>query len=202
MDIINLHTHTVFSDGENTPREMIEAAIDAGLSKIGISDHSYTPFDESYCMKADAADNYRAEINKLKSEYEGRIKVLCGVEQDYYAPKKAEGYDYIIGSVHYFKFGDEYVAVDEDAETLIKAANKYFNGDFYKLAEKYFDTVSDIVNKANADIIGHFDLISKYNDKYNLFDVNDKRYKAAWKSAADKLLKSGAVFEINTGVLT
>ena len=45
---IDLHTHTVFSDGENTVKEMIEAAIRIKLDRFGISDHSYTSF-ESQC---------------------------------------------------------------------------------------------------------------------------------------------------------
>ena len=36
----NYHTHTVFSDGANTPEEMVLAAIDLGLESIGFSDHS------------------------------------------------------------------------------------------------------------------------------------------------------------------
>ena len=89
---------------------------------------------------------------------------------------------------------------------MIKSLNerckqKYFDGDIYCLCEEYFKTVSDVVQKTGADIIGHFDLISKLNEKYNLFDEENPRYINAWKAAADKLILTGKPFEINTGAI-
>ncbi|MBQ0005173.1 MAG: hypothetical protein KBS68_04840, partial [Clostridiales bacterium] len=49
---------------------------------------------------------------------------------------------------------------------------------------------------------GHFDLISKVNEKDHLFDEHHPRYVAAWQKAADKLLESGRPFEINTGAIS
>ena len=60
------HVHTTFSDGENTPEEMVLAAIKKGLKEIGISDHSYTCFDESYCMQREKIVEYKREIAELK----------------------------------------------------------------------------------------------------------------------------------------
>ena len=65
----DFHTHTIYSDGGNTPEEMVLAAIDRGLECIGFSDHSYTFFDESYCMKLEAIPEYIAEIAGLKEKY-------------------------------------------------------------------------------------------------------------------------------------
>ena len=47
---INLHSHTTFCDGKNSAEEMVVSAIDHGFDVFGFSGHSYTPFDESYCM--------------------------------------------------------------------------------------------------------------------------------------------------------
>ena len=51
MAFADLHTHTKFSDGKGTVREMVDAARLGGLATLGISDHSLTPFDVSYCMR-------------------------------------------------------------------------------------------------------------------------------------------------------
>lgn len=48
--MFDLHTHTTFSDGRNSPEEMVLSAIGMVMSTLGISDHSYTSFDESYCI--------------------------------------------------------------------------------------------------------------------------------------------------------
>ena len=202
MERRDLHIHTVYSDGENTPEEMIKAAIAMGLDTVGFSDHSHTGFDERYCIPREKLAAYRAEIATLKEKYRNTITVLCGIEQDYYSDTPAAGYDYVIGSVHYIKAGDDFIPVDESAEILRCAAEKHFGGDLYALAEAYFRTVSDVVRKTGADLIGHFDLISKFTEQTPLLDVSHPRYRAAWQAAADTLLKTGVPFEINTGAIS
>ena len=101
----DLHTHSTYSDGKASPEEVILAAIQKGLSEIGLSDHSYTFFDESYCMKKDRIASYKAELAALKKKYAGQISVLCGVEQDAYSTESTVGFDYAIGSAHYLKVG-------------------------------------------------------------------------------------------------
>ena len=198
----DLHTHSTYSDGKASPEEVILAAIDKGLSEIGLSDHSYTFFDESYCMKKERVEAYKAELAALKAKYAGKISVLCGVEQDAYSTESTAGFDYVIGSVHYIKVEGEYIPVDESIEILRAAVQKYFDGDVYALCEAYFATVADVVNKTDCDIIGHFDLISKFIEKEPLFDTQHPRYAAAWQKAVDELLKHNVPFEINTGAIS
>ena len=61
--------------------------------------------------------------------------------------------------------------------------------------------MSDVVNKTNADIIGHFDLISKFNEGGRFFDENNERYKKCAYNAIEKLVKYNVPFEINTGAI-
>lgn len=201
MILSDCHTHTTFSDGHNTPEEMILAAIAKGMQTIGISDHSYTWFDESYCMPKERIQEYKDTIQLLKEKYRDRIQVLCGIEQDYYSDEPTDGYDYVIGSVHYIRLGDQFIPIDETPEILQKAAEQYFNGDMYRLIEVYYDTVSNVVSKTNCDIIGHVDLIQKFNASQKLFDENDDRYKKASVGAVNKLLQHNKPFEINTGAI-
>ncbi len=201
MILSDFHTHTTFSDGRNTPEEMVQKAIELKMESIGFSDHGYTFFDESYCIQKNNIENYIKTIADLKKKYDGKIKIYCGIEQDIFSSENTEKYDYVIGSVHYVKVGDNYITVDESIDSFKAAVNKYFGGDTIIFAEEYFKTVADVIEKTNADIIGHFDLISKFNGN-NLFNEKDERYTAAWKSAADKLLKYNKPFEINTGAIS
>ena len=194
--------HTCYCDGKNTPEEMVQSAIKKGLSTVGISGHSYTFFDKSYCMQREDIPRYLAECRYLRAKYFDQIHVLCGVEQDYYSDNPTDDFDYVIGSVHYVKAGEEYIPVDESIAILYSAADKHFNKDIYALCEAYYKTVSDVVNKTSCDIIGHFDLISKFIEREPLFDMNHPRYVAAWQRAADELLKTGVPFEINTGAIS
>ncbi len=202
MILQDLHTHTVYCDGKNTPEEMVRAAIKKGMSRIGFSGHCYTFFDTSYCMSEDEVKAYRAEIAALKDKYGEQIKILCGVEQDYYATASTAPFDYVIGSVHYVKVGEEYLPVDESEQTLLAGVEKHFGGDIYAFPEAYFAVVGDVLAKTGADIIGHFDLVSKFNEGGRLFDENHPRYVTAYQAAIDRLVPYEKPFEVNTGAIS
>lgn len=196
------HMHTTFCDGNNSAEEMVHAAMEKGMTEIGFSGHSHTPFDESWCMSVENTERYRQEIARLREKYAGQISILCGVEQDFYSDMPTDGYDYVIGSVHYMCVDGDYIPVDESAEILRQAAQRYFGGDLYALAETYFTAVGQVWEKTGCDIIGHFDLITKFNEGGCVFDESHPRYVKAWQAAADRLLQGNALFEINTGAVS
>ena len=200
-ELFNLHTHTNYSDGKNSMEEMVLQAIRSGFKRIGFTDHSFVSFDAPYCMAYEQYDAYKNEAAGLKEKYAGQIEILCGIEQDYYSDYPAEGFDYIIGSVHFIKMEEENIGVDwggeEGTKILLDAADKYFNGDIYALCELYFETISNVVEVTKADIIGHFDVIKISNEQFPFFDPQNERYLSAWKKAADILLKKDVLFEIN-----
>lgn len=197
--LYNYHTHTTFCDGKTPAEEMVQKAIELKVSELGFSGHSYTPFDLEPCMTLEGTQGYKKEITDLKEKYKDKIKILLGIEYDYYSECSLEGYDYVLGSVHYLYKNGEYLCIDYSREKQIEAVNKYFDGDFYDYIEEYYATVAKLYNKTKCDIIGHFDLITKYNSDGSLFDTNHPRYVAAWKKAADAIIKTPAVVEINTG---
>lgn len=202
MRKVDLHIHSTYSDGLNSIEDIIKSAIDKGFEAVGISDHSYTSFDLSYCMKITEYRKYIDELNFLKEKYNDKIKIYCGIEQDFYSDAKTQDFDYIIGSVHYLKIENTYIPVDESKEILLEAINKYFNGDIYALIELYFSTVSQVSEKTNCDIIGHIDLITKFNEDGKLLEENDERYINSYKKACDTLLVQNKLFEINTGAIS
>ena len=206
-DQADFHTHTTYCDGNCTAREMAEAAIRQGLKVYGFSGHGYTPYDESYCMLLSDEAAYEKEVRGLADEFADQIEILCGVEQDCLAGAPTRDWDYVIGSVHYIDCGSEggIIPIDETKEIWLDIVSQYFGGDVYAMIERYYETEALVLKKTGADIIGHFDLITKYNkggegaNQGALFDEGDPRYIAAWQKAADKLLESGVPFEINTG---
>lgn len=197
----DFHIHSTFSDGADTPREVVGEAVAKGISAVGFSDHSFVSFDTGGCLPPDCS-GYIAEIARLKAEYRGRIDIYCGIEQDVCSGAVGDGFDYSIGSVHYIDTGDGYLPVDLSAGNLISAAKKYFGGDMLALTEKYFESAAKVISVTKADIIGHFDLISKFNEGDALFDSGSKRYISAWTDAADALIAENKPFEINTGAVS
>ena len=195
----DLHMHTVFSDGRDTPEEMVREAIRRGLDTVGISDHSHL---DPCGMTIEASREYRTGIARLKKKYAGQIRVLCGLERDFISDDFAP-YDYVIGSVHLLTMPDgHHVSVDWTAEKQREGVEKYFGGDWYAFAEAFFETEAKVVEVTRCDIIGHFDLITKFIEQDPAFDVRHPRYVQAWQRAADILLKTGKPFEINTGAMS
>ncbi len=202
MGYTDLHTHTSYCDGRDGAETMVLAAIERGVDRLGILTHSYVEFDKGYSISPDDEEKFIAEVNALKKKYKGKIEVLCGVEYDYYATRVSSGYDYVLGSVHYLKPGEEYRSIDMSRESLLSLAEEKFGGDMYAVAEAYYRLVADVVRKTGADVIGHFDLITKFNEGGALFDTSHPRYVSAWRDAVDALIPYGIPFEINTGAIS
>ena len=64
----NLHTHTRYSDGHDTPRQMIEEAVSRGFTALGFSDHSYAWFESYYSMSPEGTRRSFREIRALPEE--------------------------------------------------------------------------------------------------------------------------------------
>jgi len=198
---MDLHTHTRHSDGNDTAEEMILSAIDKGMKIYGISDHSPLP-REPWCMDGPTVDKQYEEVKLLKDKYKDKITIITGVEQDYYSSAPEKDYDYILGSVHGTKRGDHFIFADYSPERIREDIHQYYDDDFYAYAEEYYELLSQVVDKTHCDVVGHFDLLSKFNEHGELFDENHPRYIAAWKKAADAILKKDVFIEVNTGAIS
>ena len=197
----NLHTHTTYCDGKLTAEEMVRAAIEKGCGSIGFSEHSYVPFDFDYSMTPELTREYFREIRSLKDKYRGVIDVFLGIEQDMFSEGPTDGLDYIIGTAHYIKCGGGYETVDAGVGNLKRITREFFGGDVYAAAEAYYATAAELVRITGADIVGHFDLVAKYNIDKCVFDDDDPRYIKAALGAMDAILADCRLFEVNTGAM-
>lgn len=197
----NLHTHTKFCDGKNTPEEMVERAIEIGFDTIGFSGHSNTNFDIDWHMTKENNLLYIDEVNRLKEKYADKINILLGLEYEMYSGTPAVGYDYLIGSSHFLKVSDGYVSFDEPAETVKGIIDKYFGGNGMAYAKEYYRQFAELSKYGDFDIVGHFDIVSKHSEKYSFFDTEAKEYKDAALSALHAISQKHKVFEVNTGAI-
>ena len=195
----DFHVHSSYSDGLDHPETVVRAALALGMTYLGFSDHGYAAYDGECCIPREKLAEHRQTIRALSEKYRDRIEICCGVEQDLYSDAPTEGYDYVIGSVHYLYLDGRYYDIDYKVETLRELTERFFGGDIYGLTAAYFQAVGEVYERTGCDLIGHFDLICKLNERYSLFDPQHPRYIEAWQKAAERLLKSGKPFEINTG---
>ena len=190
----NLHTHTTWCDGVNTPEEMIVAAIERRFDVLGFSSHSD--------MLEDPAA-YRAEIYALKAKYAGRLEVRCGVEAEYSPLFHRDGYEYVIGAVHYVRAEDgARVAVDMSPESLREGIAAHFGGSAERFIKAYFAAEREMLKAFDFDIMAHPDLIRKFNAKAPYFDEGAAWYREEVARLAQAIADSGKIVEINTGAIS
>ena len=197
--LANFHTHTTFCDGKSTPEQVVASAIEKGFSAIGFSGHGYTPYDLRYCMKD--TEGYIREILHLREKYRGKIRIFLGVEEDAFAPVARERFDYIIGSCHYFRTAESYLPIDSSFEHFrrcIEAADS----DALRLAQAYYASFCAYICERKPDIIGHFDLVTKFEEVGAPPLLGDAQYEALAEKYLRIAAKSGCVFEVNTGAIT
>jgi histidinol-phosphatase (PHP family) len=146
---------------------------------------------------------YLAEVRQLQEEYNDKIEILCGGEFDtFYPDLQRDGFDYKIGSNHFLDVGAEApVSIDTSAEIFIQLLNEYFNGNVYQLTQAYYDRVAKVYDQIQCSFVGHFDLVTKYNNRLHVIDEDDPRYVGPAMEALDYLLSKGVAFEINTRVI-
>ena len=197
----NFHTHTLFCDGKNTPEEMVKSAIEKGFTALGFSGHSYIDFECGWCMTKEGTKEYIKTIRALAEKYVGEINIYCGTEHDVLSSINKSDYDYTLGAVHYLSFGDEHFDVDASAQCQLETAERFLGGSMIEYAIQYFREAGTILDRTDADIIAHFDLLTKFNEHGELFDTSDRRYILAYTEALDMLIPYGKPFEINTGAI-
>jgi histidinol-phosphatase (PHP family) len=196
--IANYHTHTTVCDGKNTPEETVLAALEGGFTALGFSSHGYTPFDLKYCMHD--TDAYISEIVRLKEKYRGKIEIYLGAEEDCRALVDRNRFEYIIGSCHYFHLGEEYLPIDSGVDCFRKCLEA-FEFNTHRLAETYYSEFCSYILARKPDIVGHFDLITKFTERGVPISDSHPRYVAAQDRALDRLFLTNAVFEVNTGAM-
>lgn len=171
----DLHLHTCFSHGENTPFEMHAAARRANLALIGFSEHSPRPQGYDYTREyrerlAAHMDDYASQVSALKKSPANGPKVLLGMEIDWLENERtfvekaiaAQDFDYLIGSVHFlghWGFDDGPGAWDALSQEECER--------FY---EQYFLTWKSMLASGLFQIAAHPDLIKIFSvDRFHIW---------------------------------
>ena len=161
----NLHTHTVFGDGQNTAEEMVRAAIAAGCGSLGFSEHSRMPaaVASGWCMTEAEESAYQQEVLRLREAYAGQIDLFLGLERDLDALPSPEPYEYLIGSVHGVWRSGVYLPVDASQAEFCRAVRERYAGDYFAFIRDYYQLGGRVVTLGSdahqaADLAADFDV--------------------------------------------
>lgn len=168
MTITDYHTHTYrCGHAVGTMREYVDAAIRAGVTDVGLTDHLWLYFvppaerDERWAIRETEFDAHYAEMLEVREEYRGRIDVRVAVEADYVAGHEAEllailgryEFDFVLGSVH---FMDGWL-IDSPDE-----AHRYREQRVAEIYRRYFANIRRAITLGCFDVLAHFDLPKKF----------------------------------------
>ena len=196
-----VHSHTTYCDGKNTPAEMAEAAYKLGFLSYGFSAHSHLPYKNGYAIKMEKEKLYREEIQKLKNQYKGKMEILLGLELDADSLSPDFNYDFLISSVHQLHVGKNWYEIDYTKSRFEECMAAF--GGIYNMLKNFYDTTVTAALRDNIDIVGHIDLVGKFNENKEYFDPSDKEYQDLVFGAIDTIMEKRPhiVFEINTGAI-
>lgn len=197
----NIHTHTYFCDGKDAPEDMVKEAIRLGLTTLGFSAHSASYYS-NYPLPRNGTLDYLKEISRLKEVYRDQLEILLGFEYDMYCGIDTSPFDYVIGAMHYLYMNGTFIPFDRDVANLETQINEHFGGDGMAFAKRYYYELADMPKYVKADVVAHFDTITKLCEKKRFFDYECREYLDAAKEAIYALVDKVPVFEVNTGAMS
>lgn len=187
--------------------DVVEAAARCGFSTYGLTEH--VPRFEARHLYPDEADlspadleasfrRYVASAVRLRERYADRMELLVGFESErlpteswldrMQALRRGGPFDYVVGSVH--SVGDTWI--DLNPETT-EVARQSAGGEL-GLHCAYFDALADLVTRLRPEVVGHLDLVRR-------FDGYDFEFSPRALAAAERALLAarevGAAVEVN-----
>jgi len=188
---IDYHVHTLFSDGSKDLRDYLAEATRRKIDEIGFSDHVHFK-KAAWSMDFSDLSNYVNRINLQRRASD--ISIKTGLEVDF-VPSKMGGlmrvinkfrFDYLMGSVHFI--GDWMI----DDERQI---DEWRNRNVDQVYQQYFVLVQEMAESGLFDIVGHLDLVKKFNFRPRK-DVSD-----ILLETVEIISKSKMCVEVNTAGL-
>jgi histidinol-phosphatase (PHP family) len=194
--MIDYHIHTArCGHAVGEMRDYVERAIELSLIEIGFADHLplLTGHDPSLTMSMDELEGYVNEVESFKSEF-SEISIKLGIEADYLPGREEEtarllgayDFDYVIGSVHFIN------GWGFDDSRYIEGYKERSIDEIYR---SYYRLVTDAASSGLFDVIGHLDLVKKYN-----FKTEGGSLPFAME-AVEAIRAAGVCIEINTAGL-
>jgi len=163
--LVDYHVHTALcGHAVGEMEEYVRTAVDKDLEEMGFNDHAPTFHvqDPQLAMDADQLPLYVEQVRALQKRY-SRPRIRLGVEADF-VPGHEEDlarlldryeFDYVYGSVHIignWRFDDTRLYPDH-----------YQGRDAEQAHRDYFELVQRSARSGLFDILGHMDLIKKFN---------------------------------------
>lgn len=159
-------------------------------------------------MKLSDLPRYVAEVSELKVRYGDRINLWLGAELDFIPSDSVRefqdqnifplDFDYFVGAVHFLGGSDAPRAIDGSEEEFQDVLESGYQGDIRLISADYYSRVSDVPAVAKVRVIGHFDLMKRWNADGRYFSGDEPWYRDQVEGALGDIAGTGVMLELNT----
>jgi histidinol-phosphatase (PHP family) len=175
----------------------LEAAEEAGVREIGVSEHIYRFRDALSLWRHPFWEEWATDDLGAYCEFVRSTRLRLGIEADFVpgaedrtaALLEAYDFDYVVGSVHFI--GD--LAVDHDGYDAWAA-----QGDPDRIWRRYFETVAEAVRSGLFDILAHPDLVKNWGLARPAPERDPRHY---YEPAVEAIAQSDVAVEVSTAGL-
>ena len=203
------HCGEFCSHARGTLEETVEAAVRAGLSTYGITEHAprwresdlYPEEIEAGIDVAALHSSFqtlaRERFPEIAARFSDRIELLLGMEIEVvppgeYATRTQElrerfDIDYIVGSVHHVHG----IPIDFTVESWRTAVET--SGSVANLIVDYYRTLTEMIEAVRPEVIGHLDLVKLHAGT----TPSDPKIEAALEETLSAIVRAGSIVEVN-----
>lgn len=199
----DFHMHSHHSGDSKAPMaDMIQSAIDKGLTEICFTEHLDLDYPEYPDLASDAFDldisSYNKELTALRVEYRDRITIRYGIEigmqsqvvKENLAVADSSPFDFIIASQHLVDKRDPFYPDFWNPDTVENIFIRFFD-----------QTLENLKLFTNYDVLGHLDYISRYVPKGDA-TYSYKRFADQIDAILLHLIKNDKGLDVNSKVLS
>ena len=189
--------------------DVVERAIAAGFSHYGLSEHAprfrtEDVFPDETDLGPDGLQavfhKYAQEAVRLRDAYRDRISLLVGFETERLPPRDwahrmhdiraSAPFDYIVGSVHDI----DGMVIDVSPERTAAIAETLGGREAMQI--RYFNALAELVATLKPEVVGHIDLIRKFDRPVADFVPSVMR---AIEPVLEAARDAGSVIDVNCG---
>lgn len=173
------HSGQYCDHARDTLADIVAAYHEAEFECVGLTEHM-PPFGDDGLYPDEVALGrttgwmearfalYVSEARGLAREYKDRMRILVGMESEWYPGcaqwvadlRRYHALDYVVGSVHHVRG----VCFDFSAEAYDRASAMC--GGRIRMYAAYFDEQLEMLRETRPEVVGHFDLIRLHDPDY------------------------------------
>lgn len=207
------HSGQFCDHARDTLAEIVAAYHVAGFECVGLTEHMPPLSDEwlypdevalgrSAVWMQERFGRYVAEARRLEREYAGRMRVLVGMESEWYPGcrewvarlRKELSLDYVVGSVHHVNG----LCFDFSKEEYARVVNRL--GGLEPMYLAYFDAQLAMMQAIKPEVMGHFDLIRLHDPNYPVTLAKPEVWQRVMRNL-ECVRDIGAVLDMNARAL-